>query len=102
MEKADRPKITEEATDELTQRIIAEDGFANYLPTLLLLARREVRVLDAVDADGAPALGISDWLAEQVEPDEDFLVAFKADDAHFMVVGRVDGQACERLCAVEA
>ena len=42
-----------------------------------------------------------DWLAEQVGPDEDFLVAFKVDDAHFMVVGRTGGQPCERLCAVE-
>ena len=86
---------------KMTQRIIAEDGFDNYLPTLLLPATREVRVLDQVEGDGE-SLGITDWLAEQVEPDEDFLVAFKADDAHFMVVGRIDGQPCERLCAVES
>ena len=38
---------------------------------------------------------------EQVEPDEDFLVAFKVDEANFMVVGRLDGQPCERLCPVD-
>jgi hypothetical protein len=27
---------------------------------------------------------------------------FKAGDAHFMVVGRLGGQACERLCEVGA
>ncbi|MBP9671891.1 MAG: hypothetical protein KBE14_05950 [Ottowia sp.] len=86
---------------KMTQRIIAEDGFDNYLPTLLLPATREVRVLDQVDGDGE-SLGITDWLAEQVGPDEDFLVAFKAGDAHFMVVGRLGGQACERLCEVGA
>ena len=84
---------------KMTQRIIAEDGFDNYLPTLLLPATREVRVLDQVEGDGE-SLGITDWLAEQVGPDEDFLVAFKAGDAHFMVVGRLGGQACERLCEV--
>ena len=51
---------------------------------------------------GGESLGITDWLAEQVGPDEDFLVAFKAGDAHFMVVGRLGGQACERLCEVGA
>ena len=86
---------------KMTQRIIGEDGFANYLPTLLLPAQRAVRVLDDVGASDEQTLRITDWLAEQVEPDEDFLVAFKADDAHFMVVGRIDGQPCERLCAVE-
>ena len=86
---------------KMTQRIIAEDGFDNYLPTLLLPATREVRVLDQVEGDGE-SLGITDWLAEQVGPDEDFLVAFKAGDAHFMVVGRLGGQACERLCEVAA
>ena len=86
---------------KMTQRIIAEDGFDNYLPTLLLPATREVRVLDLVEGDGE-SLGITDWLAEQVGPDEDFLVAFKAGDAHFMVVGRLGGQACERLCEVGA
>ena len=86
---------------KMTQRIIAEDGFDNYLPTLLLPATREVRVLDQVEGDGE-SLGITDWLAEQVGPDEDFLVAFKAGEAHFMVVGRLGGQACERLCEVGA
>ena len=86
---------------KMTQRIIAEDGFDNYLPTLLLPATREVRVLDQVEGDGE-SLGITDWLAEQVGPDEDFLVAFKAGDAHFMVVGRLGGQACEHLCEVGA
>ena len=86
---------------KMTQRIIAEDGFDNYLPTLLLPATREVRVLDQVEGDGE-SLGITDWLAEQVGPDEDFLVAFKSGDAHFMVVGRLGGQACERLCEVGA
>ncbi len=86
---------------KMTQRIIAEDGFDNYLPTLLLPATREVRVLDQVEGDGE-SLGITDWLSEQVGPDEDFLVAFKAGDAHFMVVGRLGGQACERLCEVGA
>ena len=86
---------------KMTQRIIAEDGFDNYLPTLLLPATREVRVLDQVEGDGE-SLGITDWLSEQVGQDEDFLVAFKAGDAHFMVVGRLGGQACERLCEVGA
>ena len=86
---------------KMTQRIIAEDGFDNYLPTLLLPATREVRVLDQVEG-GGESLGITDWLSEQVAQDEDFLVAFKAGDAHFMVVGRLGGQSCERLCAVGA
>ena len=86
---------------KMTQRIIAEDGFDNYLPTLLLPATREVRVLDQVEGDGE-SLGITEWLSEQVGQDEDFLVAFKAGDAHFMVVGRLGGQACERLCEVGA
>ena len=87
---------------QLTQRIIREDGFANYLPTLLLPATRAIRVLDNTeDADGQ-TLGITDWLSEQVEPGEDFLVAFKVDDANFMVLGRLNGQECQRLCAVES
>ena len=86
---------------KMTQRVIAEDGIANYLPTLLLPQTRQVRVLDDVGSGDEESLRIGEWLAEQVGPDEDFLVAFKVDDAHFMVVGRTGGQPCERLCAVE-
>ncbi|QTD45881.1 hypothetical protein [Ottowia testudinis] len=87
---------------KMTQRIIAEDGFDNYLPTLLLPAKREIRVLDDVGDGAGPTLGITDWLSEQVQPDEDFLVAFRADNAHFMVVGRIDGQECQQLCPAGA
>ena len=43
---------------KMTQRIIAEDGFDNYLPTLLLPATREVRVLDQVDGQRGRAAEI--------------------------------------------
>lgn len=87
--------------EQMIQKIIREDGFANYLPTLLLPTRRQVRVMDAQEDEQGQAIALSDWVAEQVEDGEDFLVAMKVDEAHFMVMGRIDGQACERLCAVE-
>ena len=86
---------------QMTQRIIREDGFDNYLPTLLLPATRQVRVLDQPEDDQGRPVALSDWIAGQVAPDEDFLIAFRMDDAHFMVLGRLAGQQCQRVCAVE-
>ena len=86
---------------QMIQKIIREDGFANYLPTLLLPARKQVRVMEAPEDEQGQPIALSDWVSEQVDEGEDFLVAMKVDEAHFMVMGRLDGQACERLCPVE-
>jgi len=85
----------------ITQEIIHEDGFADYLPTLLLPQTDELVVLESeLDGDNHEAI-VHDWLSERVSDGQDFLVAFKVDSEHFKVIGRIDHQHLERVCRVD-
>ena len=86
----------------MTQNVILEDGFEDYLPTLLLLDQHKVVVLEAeLDGDNHES-AVYDWIADRVTAQESFLVAFKVDPHHFKVFGRLDGVSQERLCPVNA
>ena len=87
-----------------TQQVIAEDGFDGFLPTLVLETRREVRIAVLEDVpSGVDAESFAkDWASQVVKRNQDYLLAFKADNEHFKVVSRRAGLTAERLVAVEA
>jgi hypothetical protein len=86
----------------MTHNVINEDGFEDYLPTLLLPDQRKVVVLEAeLDGDNQES-AVYDWVANRVSGQESFLVAFKVDSNHFKVFGRLDGVSQERLCPINA
>jgi hypothetical protein len=77
----------------MTQRVIADEGFAEHLPTACYPQRRIVRVLEgaprAVDLESVAL----EWALAEAEGDEEVLVAFKIDSTHFKVIRRVAGRA---------
>jgi len=78
--------ITVEDFATITKRIIARDGFDDYLPTALYPDRNVVVVLE-----GSPEYGDLEsiavkWAAEGAIGNEVFLVAFKVDPRHFKVI----------------
>ena len=83
---------------EMTQAIIRKDGFADYLPTLVLPQTRQIAVLDTDLSGDNHESAVYDWISGRISSDQDFLVAFKVDAEHFKVFGRIDGQPQERLC----
>ena len=83
----------------MTRRIIAEDGFEGYLPTLLIPSRKDIRVLEGVPGEEDLEKVVAGWAARIAGPDEDFLAAFKFDDTHFKVLARLDGRSSSVVCA---
>lgn len=76
----------------MNQRVIASDGFDEYLPTACYPERRVLRVLEgAPSAVDLEAIAL-DWALAAAEGEEEVLVAFKVDSARFKVIRRAQGQ----------
>lgn len=86
----------------MTRRIIAKDGFDDYLPTLVLPARRHISVLEGIPSKVDVELAARRWAEREAKPDEDFFLAFKVDAGNFKVVVRSNGSVTERLADVKA
>lgn len=81
----------------MTRRIIVQDGLDEYLPTLLMPARRDVRVLEGIpQAVDVEAVSV-EWAERTASPTEDFLLAFRSGQAGFKVVARINGERHESL-----
>jgi hypothetical protein len=81
----------------LTKKIIARDGFEDYLPTALYPSRRHIVVLEDVpeDADLEPIA--LEWAANGASAGEEFLVAFKIGSTTFKVIRRIGGSQEEAI-----
>lgn len=77
---------TVEEFARITQNVIAEEGFDDYLPTALYPARAHIAALEGVPA-GADVEAIAlDWAKNGAVGDEEFLVAFKIGPTQFKVI----------------
>jgi len=85
---------------EMTRQIIRDDGFEDYLPTLVLPGRQEIFVLEADLAGDDHEQPAREFALGHLSGAEDYLLAFKKDRWHFKVVGRIDGRLQERVCEV--
>lgn len=79
---------------EVTQRIIANQGFADFRPTACFPIRREIRVLSELPKGQDVEIASMDWARGLAGPDEDFLIAFKVSPVSFKVI-RVAGAITE-------
>lgn len=70
----------------MTQRIIANDGFDGYLPTLARPVIRKIAVLEGVPADVDVEEAAKEWADKSVEPGEEYFLAFKISSTHFRIV----------------
>lgn len=76
----------------LTQNVIRDNGFDDFIPVACLPERREVRGLDGVDPGSNIEAKAIAWAASLVEKSEEFLVSFKISETQFKVVRRLNGQ----------
>jgi hypothetical protein len=86
----------------MTRRIIAKDGFDDYMPTLVLPDRQHVAVLEGVPPDVDVEVAAKEWAGRKTEPDEDYFLAFKLDPAHFKVIARSNGKEYVRVADATA
>jgi hypothetical protein len=81
----------------ITRRVIAKDGFDDYLPTALYPTRKHVVVLEGVPT-GVDLEPIAvEWAAKGAIGDEEFLVAFKVAPTKFKVIRRSAGRQEEEV-----
>lgn len=83
--------MTIEEFAEVTQAVIARDGFAGFLPTVCYPDRQELRSLSGLPAGIDPELAVLRWASKNAQPDELFLVAFKTGPNAFTIVRQQSG-----------
>jgi len=82
----------------MTQKVIANDGFEGYLPTLVLPARDAVLVLQGIPTSVDIEVAARSWAAKKVaESSEDYFLAFKVSTEKFKVVARISGVVQEQV-----
>ena len=86
----------------MKRRIIAKDGFEEYLPTLVLPDRRHVKVLEGMPLEVDAEAASREWAARTAGENEDYFLAFKIDPLQFKVIARLAGVEQERVAAAEA
>jgi hypothetical protein len=87
---------------EMTRNIIEREGIEGYLPTILLVQRKDIRVLEGVpDVENHENIAL-EWASKTADSSEDFLLAFKSSSTQFKVIARVGGQVQQRACDVHA
>lgn len=84
---------------EITQNVIKGAPFEDYIPTLCLPARSQIKALQGVPAEEEQNIRaiVLDWANDSAEPDEEFLVAFRDGPSHFRIIRRFEGEFREAL-----
>jgi hypothetical protein len=85
--------ITVDEFAKITRRVIATDGFDDYLPTALYPSRNHVVVLEGVpEGSDLEPIAVA-WAAKGAIGNEEFLVAFKVGSTKFKIIRcHSDGQ----------
>jgi len=83
----------------ITQRVVARDGFDDYMPTLVLPARRHIMALEGIP-DTVDTEAVARKWAEEHAGGGDFLLAFKIDARRFKAIERKAGEIEARVVVV--
>jgi hypothetical protein len=86
--------MTVEEFAAITQRVITQDGFEDFLPTACNPGRRDVRTLRGLPPDIEAEPAVLKWAVKHAQDGEEFLVAFKSGPSEFSVV-RQEGKRRE-------
>ena len=81
--------MTLEQFVSMTRKIVDQEGIEHYLPTLLLLDRREVLVLDEIPADVEMELAVQQWVSRTVRESENYMFAYPQTASRLMFVEHV-------------
>jgi len=82
---------------EITRRVIARDGFDDYLPTALYPARKHIVVLEGCPDDVELEPVAVSWATKNAVANEEFLVAFKVGNESFKVIRMSSGEREEAI-----
>ncbi len=85
----------------ITQRVIAEDGFGEFLPVACFPERQEVRALADLPSDIDIEATATEWAKEIAKPDEEFLIAFKCSAQEFKIIRIVSADKTSAVFLVE-
>jgi len=70
----------------LTQKIISEQGFDDFIPIACLPERREIRALTDIEANKETEAVVIQWAKSLTESAEEWLVVFKFSTSQFKVI----------------
>lgn len=87
---------------EMTKEVIADEGLEGYLPTACYPDRQEMQVLEGLPEDVDREKEILGWASRELQPNEEFLVAFKLDAGSFKVIRCVGTFSEEEVYRVES
>lgn len=85
-----KKKLDMQGFAEITQRVIARDGFDRYLPTLCLPERQHLAVLEGVPEEKQSeirTIAIS-WANKKANATEEYFLAYKQDSERFRIIHR--------------
>jgi len=87
-----------------TQKVIADNGFENYMPTLAVESRRRISfaVLEDVPPDEPVESFVMEWVSQVVKAKQDYFVAFRIDGTRFKVVFSQRGLTDEKVVTVKS
>jgi len=86
----------------LTQNIIRDNGFDDFVPVACLPGRREIRGLDGLPENADVEAESIGWATALADETEEFLIAFKFTESQFKVFRRLNGAMESAVFAVEA
>ena len=81
----------------MTRRIIAQDGFDDFLPTACYPSRQEIVVLEGVPSGVDIEHAALNWATLRAERGEEFLVVFRSSIERFKIVRRVGSELEEAV-----
>jgi len=89
---------------EMTNRIIARDGFDNYLPTLCIPMKRYITVLEGVPEDEQIHIReiALEWAEEKTEPSEEYFLVYKENSESFRIIHQYEGGTEEKSFSVNS
>src|SRR6188768_825376 len=79
---------------EITQAVIRDEGFQEFLPTACFPTRRLMRSLAGVPAHVDVEEATTTWAARHAQPGESYMVAFKSSASTFKII-RIGGATRE-------
>jgi hypothetical protein len=69
----------------ITQHVIAQDGFDEFMPTACYPERPEIRALTGLPDDVEPAPAVLKWALGHAKRNEEVLIAFKSGRSEFTI-----------------
>jgi hypothetical protein len=82
-----------------TKRVIRKDGFEGFLPTLYLPQQYHIMVLEGVPPEKQSEIRTIalEWARDKAADEQEFLLAFREDEASFRVIQSLNGELSEKV-----